>query len=84
MPDFQHMSDVTYQYTVRTRQVAEDASFRTALSNTLRHQRGWMVKQVSFIAGARSLNQLHLLENLLHIFKFRKQGSNLFDRNWRP
>jgi hypothetical protein len=55
--EHKRMSDVSdqYQYTVRYRQVEEDqnASFRTALSKTLQHQ-AWVVKQVSFITGARS------------------------------
>ena len=42
----------------------QDTSIRSALSNTIRHQGGWLVKQVSFIAGARSLNEQDLRTNL--------------------
>jgi hypothetical protein len=64
--EFKRMSDVTDQYVVRAKQVAESqyASIISALSNTMRHQGGWLVKQVSFIAGARSLNEQDLLTNL--------------------
>ena len=63
--DFQRMSDVTDQYLRRARQVAEDQydSLRIALSNTLQRQ-GWVVKQISFIAGARSQNEQDLRDNL--------------------
>ncbi len=56
--ELKRMSDVTDQYIVRSRQSAEEqyASLRLALSKTLQLQ-GWSVKQVSFIAGARSLNE---------------------------
>ena len=44
-----------------------------ALSNTLRLQGGWLVKQVSFIAGARSLNEQDLRKNL-EFFKVPQAG----------
>jgi hypothetical protein len=58
------MSDVTDQYLLRPRQVAEGQydSLRIAPSNTLQRQ-GWVVKQISFIAGARSLNEQDLRDN---------------------
>ncbi len=57
------MSDATDQYVERAKQKAEsqDVSLRTDLSETLRLQ-GWQVRQVSFIAGARSLNEVILRE----------------------
>jgi hypothetical protein len=39
------------------------ASIKSALDKTLR-PKGWLVKQVSFIAGARSLNEQDLHKNL--------------------
>jgi hypothetical protein len=49
---FKRMPDVTDQYLLRARQVAEDQydSIRIALRNTLQRQ-GWMVKQISVIGG---------------------------------
>ncbi len=60
------MSDVSDQYTVRSKQVAEDqkASVRSSLSNMLCHQGGRLVKQVSLITGARSLDEQGLRTNL--------------------
>jgi hypothetical protein len=57
------VSDATDQYVERAKQKAEsqDVSLRTDLSETLRLQ-GWQVRQVSFIAGARSLNEVILRE----------------------
>ena len=51
--EFKRMSDVTDQYITRAKRVAEVqyASITSALDKTLRPQ-GWLVKQVSFIAGA--------------------------------
>jgi hypothetical protein len=62
---FKRMPDVTDQYLLRARQVAEDQydSIRIALRNTLQRQ-GWTVKQISFIAGARSLKEQGLQDNL--------------------
>ena len=62
---FKRMSDVTDQYLLRARQVAEDQydSIIITLRNTLQHQ-GLMVKQISFIAGARSLYEQDLQDNL--------------------
>jgi hypothetical protein len=47
--EFKHMSNVTDQYIVRARQVAEYqyGSSRKALSTTLQHQE-WVIKQVAF------------------------------------
>ena len=52
------MSDVTSHYIVRAKRVAEAqySSLRSALTITMQRQ-GWKVEQVSFIAGARSLNE---------------------------
>ncbi len=63
------MSDVTNQnYTtclVRTKRVSEVqyTSLRSALTKSMQLQ-GWMVEQVSFVAGVRSLNEEELLKNL--------------------
>ena len=56
--EFKRMSDVTNQYIVRAKRVAEAqyTSLRSALAITMQRQ-GWRVEQVSFIAGALSLNE---------------------------
>ena len=58
------MSDVTDQYLLRARlrAVNQYESLRKALSNTIQRQ-GRMVEQVSFIAGARSLDEEDLRQN---------------------
>ena len=60
------MSDVTDQYLLRARSRAENQyeSLRRALGVMLRRQ-GWQVEQVSFIVGARSLNEQDLRKNLV-------------------
>jgi hypothetical protein len=65
--EFKRMSDVTSHYIVRVERVAESqyASLRSALSITMQHQ-GWKVEQVSFIGGARSLNEEELKKNLAY------------------
>jgi hypothetical protein len=75
------MSDVTDQYVARSKRVAEDqyVSIRSAPSNTLRQQE-WLVDQVSFIAGARSLNEQDLHQNL-NSLRSRKQTQCLLDQN---
>ena len=61
------MSDVTSHYIVRVKRVAEAqyASLKSALAITMQSQ-GWKVEQVSFIAGARSLNKEELKKNLAY------------------
>ncbi len=68
--EFKRMSDVTNQYIVRAKRVsgAQYTSFRSALAITMQRQ-GWWVEQVSFIAGARLLNEEELKKNLAY-FKF--------------
>jgi len=83
--EFKRMSDVTDQYILRARQAVEEqySSLRTALSTTLQHQ-GWVVKQVSFIAGARSLNEEDLRKNLRRGKSSKsptEQASTQSDRN---
>ena len=56
--EFKRMSDVTNQYIVRAKRVAE-AQYA---SKTMERQ-GWKVEQVSFITGARSLNEEELKRN---------------------
>ena len=60
-------SDVTDQYVTRARNVAvaQYASIKSALERTLGTQ-GWSVSQRSFIAGAHSLNEQDLHENLAY------------------
>ena len=59
------MSDVTSHYIVRAKSaaMAQYESLRSALGKAMQHS-GWMVHQRSFIAGARSLNEAELKENL--------------------
>ena len=52
--------------------VAQHASIKSALERTLGPQ-GWSVSQRSFIAGARSVNEQDLLENLAY-FKVPETG----------
>ena len=61
------MSDVTNQYIVRAKRVTEAqyASLRSALVITIQRQ-GWRVEQVSFIAGAWSLNEEKLKKHLAY------------------
>jgi hypothetical protein len=64
---FNRMSDITSHYIVRTERVAETqyVSLKSALVITMQHQ-GWKVEQVSFIAGARSLNEEEFKKNLAY------------------
>ncbi len=59
------MSDVTNHYIVRAKHVVEEqyASLKSALAIAMQRQ-GWKIEQVSFIAGARSLNEEDLKNNL--------------------
>jgi hypothetical protein len=61
------MSDVTSHCIVRAKLVeeAQYASLRSALAITMQRQ-GWKVEQVSFIGGARSLNEEELKKNLAY------------------
>ena len=63
--EFKRMSDVTSHYIVRAKSaaMAQYESLRSALGKAMQHS-GWMVHQRSFIAGARSLNEAELKENL--------------------
>ena len=72
--EFKRMSCVTDQYVRRARNVAEAqyASIKSALERTLGPQ-GWIVSQRSFIAGARSLNEKDLHDNLAY-FKVPQVG----------
>jgi hypothetical protein len=65
--EFKRISCVTNQYVKRARNVAEAqyASIKSALEQTLNLQ-GWTVNQGSFIAGARSLNEKELHDNLAY------------------
>ncbi len=59
------MSDVTSHYIFRAKRETEAkySSLRSALAMTM-HRQSWKVEQVSFIAGARSLNEEELKKNL--------------------
>ena len=72
--EFKRMSFVTDQYVRRARHVAEAqyASIKSALERTLNIQ-GWTVSQRSVIAGARSLNEKDLHDNLAY-FKVPQAG----------
>jgi hypothetical protein len=72
--EFKRMPSVTDQYVRRARNVAETqyVSIKSALERTLNPQ-GWTVSQRSFIAGARSLNEQDLHENLAY-FKVPQAG----------
>ena len=63
--EFKRMSDVTDQYLLRARLKAENqyASLRSALSDTI-HRHIWKVEQISFITGARFVNEQDLRKNL--------------------
>ena len=63
--EFKRMSDVTSHYIVKTKSVAmaQYESLRSALGKAMQRS-GWVVHQRSFIAGARSLNEAELKENL--------------------
>ncbi len=66
--EFKRMSCVTDQYVKRAKQVAEAQykSLKSALQKTLGLQ-GWTVTQKNFIAGARSLNEQDLHDNLAYV-----------------
>ena len=72
--EFKRMSCVTDQYVKRARNVAEAqyAPIKSVLQQTLDLQ-GWTVSQKSFIAGARSLNEKDLHDNLAY-FKVPQEG----------
>jgi hypothetical protein len=72
--EFKRMSCVTDQYVKRAKQVAETqyAPLKSALQRTLGLS-GWTVTQKSFIAGARSLNEQDLHDNLAY-FKVPQAG----------
>ena len=59
------MSDVCDQYVVRPKHEAEDqyVSLHRALSRTMQRE-GWKVEQVSFITGARSVNEEDFSKNM--------------------
>ena len=63
--EFKRMSDVTRHYIVRAKRVAEAqyTSLQSALVITMQRQ-GWKVEQVSFITGARSLNEEEMYVSL--------------------
>ena len=63
--EFKRMSDVTSHYIVRVKREAETqySSLRSVLVMTIQCQ-SWKVEQISFIAGARSLNEEELKKNL--------------------
>ena len=59
------MSDVTSHYIVRVKSVsmAQYESLRSSLDKVMQRS-GWVVHQHRFVAGARSLNETELKENL--------------------
>ncbi len=71
--EFKRMSCVTDQYVKRAKHVAETqyASIKSALQRTLGLQ-GWTLNQKSFIAGARSLDEGDLHDNLTYSRKSQR------------
>ena len=63
--EFKSMSDVTNRYVVRSKYVVEVQyeSLRSTLNKTMERQR-WILEQISFITGVRSLNEEVLKKNL--------------------
>ncbi len=63
--EFKRMPEVTNRSIVRAKREADEQyeSLRSALGKTMQRQ-GWMVEQISFVAGARSLNEEELKKNL--------------------
>ncbi len=61
------MSDVTSHYIVRAKSVAmaQYESLRSVLDKVMQRS-GWVVHQHNFIAGARSINEVELKENLVY------------------
>ncbi len=72
--EFKRMSCVTNKYVKRAKHVAEDQykPLKSVLQKTLGLQ-GWTVTQKRFIAGARSLNEQDLHDNLAD-FKVPQAG----------
>ena len=72
--EFKRMSCATDQYVKRAKNVAvaQYVSIKSALEQTFDRQ-GWVVSQRSFIAGARSLNEQDLHDNLAY-FKVPQVG----------
>ncbi len=72
--EFKRMSCATDQYVKQARNVAEAqyTSIKSALQRTLNRQR-WTESQRTFIAGARSLNEKDLHDNLAY-FKVPQTG----------
>ena len=70
--EFKLMSDVTSHYIVNDKRVpeAQYTSLRSALVMTMQCQ-DWKVEQVSFVAGARSLNEKEVKKNVT-FFKYTK------------
>jgi hypothetical protein len=66
--EFKRMSCVTDQYGRRARNVAKAqyASIKSALERTLGPPQEWIASQRNFIAGARSLNEKDLHDNLAY------------------
>ena len=73
--EFKRMACVTDQYVTLARNIAaaQYASIKSALERTLNPQ-GWTVSQRSFLAGARSLNEKDLHDNLAY-FKVPEAGT---------
>ena len=72
--EFKRMSDVTEQYVGKAHRVAvaQYASIKSALEQK-QFPQGWLVSQRSFTAGARSLNEEDLSNNLA-CFQVQKAG----------
>jgi hypothetical protein len=67
--EFKRMSDVTNQYIIRSKHMTETVVQYTSLGSGLvitMQRQGWKVEQVSFIVGARSLNEKELKKNFAY------------------
>ncbi len=66
--EFKRMSDVTNHYIVRAKRESEAQyeSLRLVLTKSMQRQ-SWMVQQVSFVTGTRSLNEEDLKKTLEYI-----------------
>jgi hypothetical protein len=83
--EFKHMSCVTDEYVKRAKHVAEAqyASLKSALQQTLGLQ-GWTVNQRRFIAGARSLNDQDLHDNLAYFKVPQAERHVQYEIQWAP
>ena len=75
--EFKRKSDVTSHHIVRPKRVVETqyVSLKSTLVITMQRQ-GWKVEQVSFITGARSLNEEEIKKNLAYFGRSDHGGTS--------